>query len=66
MCLSDALWFISRGVVADELITGTLSVIDLSSPMLSGPVRFSVAQSAPINVERRVFAVCLKSAVSEH
>jgi len=63
--LSDALWFISRGVVADELIAGTLIVVDLSSPMLSGPVGFSVAQSAPINVECRVFAECLKFAASE-
>lgn len=66
VCLSDALWFISRGVVADELFAGTLIVVDLSSPMLSGPVGFSVAQSAPINVERRVFAECLKFAASEH
>ena len=66
VCLSDALWFISRGVVADELTAGTLIVVDLSSPMLSGPVGFSVAQSAPINVERRVFAECLKFAASQH
>ncbi len=27
VCLSDALWFISRGVVADELIAGTLIIV---------------------------------------
>ncbi len=62
--LSDALWFISRGVVADELNTGTLIAVALSSPMLSGPVGFSVARAAPINVERSVFAECLKTAAS--
>ena len=64
VCLSDALWFISRGVVADELNAGTLITVALSSPMLSGPVGFSVAQSAPINVERSVFSECLKIAAS--
>ena len=64
VCLSDALWFISRGVVADELNAGTLITVALSSPMLSGPVGFSVAQSAPINVERSVFSDCLKIAAS--
>ena len=64
VCLSDALWFISRGVVTDELDAGTLITVALSSPMLSGPVGFSLAQSAPINIERRVFSECLKVAAS--
>ncbi|MBF9037261.1 LysR family transcriptional regulator [Rhodobacterales bacterium LSUCC0246] len=63
--LSDALWFISHGVVADELKEGTLVAVALSSPLLSGPVGFSVARGAPINVERSVFAECLQFAASK-
>jgi len=63
--LSDALWFISHGVVADELEEGTLVAVALSSPLLSGPVGFSVARGAPINVERSVFAECLQFAASK-
>lgn len=63
--LSDALWFISHGVVADELKEGTLVAVALSSPLLSGPVGFSVARGAPINVERSVFAECLRFAASK-
>ena len=59
---SDAIWFISRGVVADELDAGVLAEVGLSSPMLSGPVGFSVARAAPINVERSVFAEALRRA----
>ena len=60
---SDALWFISRGVVADELAAGSLVAVELSSPLLSGPVGISIARSAPINVERSVLAECLRRAV---
>lgn len=61
--VSDALWFISRGVVADELAAGSLVAVRLASPMLSGPVGISIARSAPINVERSVLAECLRRAV---
>lgn len=57
--ISDALWFISRGVVEDDLATGSLEAVDLASPLLSGPVGISVAKSAPISVECSVFAKCL-------
>ncbi|MEM1237165.1 MAG: LysR substrate-binding domain-containing protein [Pseudomonadota bacterium] len=60
---SDALWFISFGVVADEIANGRLAAIDLQSPMLSGPVGISYLQSAPVSPERNVFAECLRSAV---
>ena len=60
---SDALWFISRGVVADELAAGSLVAVELSAPLLSGPVGISIARSAPINVERSVLAECLRRAV---
>lgn len=63
--LSDALWFISRGVVADELSAGSLTVVGLASPLLSGPVGISISRSANISVERSVFAECLRYAVRD-
>jgi len=62
---SDALWFISRGVVADELAAGSLVAVPLASPLLSGPVGISIAQSAPISLERSVFANCLRQAAAK-
>jgi len=57
------LWFISRGVVADELNNGALVTVDLESPLLSGPVGISVSSSAPLSVERSTLADCLKASV---
>lgn len=56
---SDMLWFISRGVVAEELRLGTLSAVDLGSSLLSGPVGISVSRAAPLSVERSVLSDCL-------
>lgn len=61
--LTDALWFISSGVVADELENGTLIKVELSSPLLSGPVGVSYAQAAPMSVERSVLSECLRTAL---
>ncbi|UWR00304.1 LysR family transcriptional regulator [Rhodobacteraceae bacterium S2214] len=52
VAMSDAIWFISRGVVADELAAGSLVAVALASPLLSGPVGVSVSRSAPVSVER--------------
>lgn len=60
---TDALWFISRGVVADELANGLLIELELSSPLLSGPVGISYSQSAPMSVERSVLSECLRLAL---
>lgn len=57
---SDMLWFISRGVVAEELRLGTLSAVDLGSSLLSGPVGISVSRAAPLSVERSVLSDCLR------
>lgn len=61
---SDMLWFISRGVVADELNNGALVTVDLASPLLSGPVGISVSSSAPLSVGRSMLADCLKASVT--
>ncbi|WP_091845509.1 pca operon transcription factor PcaQ [Palleronia pelagia] len=63
--LSDAVWFISRAVVADDLAAGALVTVALQSPLLSGPVGISVSQTAPINVARDVFAECLRKVSRE-
>ena len=60
---SDALWFISRGVVADELALGRLVAVNLASPLLAGPVGISIARSASLSVARSLFADCLRQAV---
>jgi LysR family pca operon transcriptional activator len=60
---SDSIWFISRGVVGDEIANGSLLPIKLSSPLLSGPVGISISRSAPLSVEREIFSKCLSSAV---
>ena len=58
---SDMLWFISRGVVAEELRLGTLIAVDLASPLLSGPVGISLSRSAPLSVERSILFECLRA-----
>ncbi|MEM8541479.1 MAG: LysR substrate-binding domain-containing protein [Pseudomonadota bacterium] len=62
---SDAIWLISRGVVADELANGYLAAVELASPLLSGPVGTSFSSSAPINLERTVLIDCLQRTASE-
>lgn len=62
---TDALWFISRGVVSDELAVGALASVALSSPLLSGPVGISFAQSVTISVERSVLSDCLRMELSK-
>lgn len=62
---TDAIWFISRGVVSDELATGSLVSVALSSPLLSGPVGISFAQSTPISVESSVLSDCLRTVLSK-
>lgn len=61
---SDMLWFISRGVVADELKNEALVTVDLASPLLAGPVGISISSSAPLSVERSMLADCLKASVT--
>lgn len=60
VALSDAIWFISRGVVADDLADGSLALVGLASPLLSGPLGISVSQSAPISVARSSFESVLQ------
>lgn len=63
--LSDALWFISRGVVADELAAGTLGQIPLDAPMLAGPVGISIREDAPPSPERDDLIASLRDVARE-
>jgi len=58
--LSDAVWFISRGVVAEEIKMGVLGEINLRHPMLAGPVGISLRDDASINLERDAFRDVLR------
>lgn len=44
---SDAVWFISRGVVANELAAGQLVTIDLGAGYLSSAVGLATLQARP-------------------
>jgi LysR family pca operon transcriptional activator len=48
---TDAIWFISRGVVAQELAQGSLRAIPLHAPMMAGPVGISLRQNLPESAE---------------
>ena len=46
---SDYIWFISRGVVMDELLNGSLISCPLQSDLLAGPVGvFTLANATPM------------------
>lgn len=62
---SDALWFISQGVVADDVADGGLACLALASPILSGPVGISVTRAAPINAARATFFDALVKVAQE-
>ena len=49
---SDIVWFISRGVVQEEISRGTLAAINLGSALLAGPVGVFLPQNAKPNPAR--------------
>lgn len=57
---SDMIWFISRGVVADELASGALVDIPLISKLLAGPVGISQKESVPPSLERAALIAALR------
>lgn len=63
--LSDALWFISEGVVADELAQGTLVRLPLAGPMLAGPVGLSLRGDGAPMPERDGLVAALRAAARE-
>ncbi|WP_319517501.1 LysR substrate-binding domain-containing protein [uncultured Martelella sp.] len=59
---SDAIWFISAGVVHDELETGLLSGIRLNDDLLGGPVGVAMRNNAVMTDEQRSLLLALVEA----
>jgi LysR family pca operon transcriptional activator len=49
LAASDAVWFISRGVVAEELARGEMIALPTGARFLSGAVGVTQRQAAPVN-----------------
>lgn len=62
---TDTIWFISRGVVADEIDRGHLRAVDLGSTLLAGPVGISFREDAVPNVARSTLVAHLKRAARD-
>ncbi|SEP11262.1 LysR family transcriptional regulator, pca operon transcriptional activator [Salinihabitans flavidus] len=58
---SDAIWFISRGVVSDELGNGRLRTLKMKAPILAGPVGISQREDAQPMIERKTLTDCLRA-----
>lgn len=59
---SDAVWFISRGVVAHELREGSLAALKARQPMTSGPVGISIREDAIRSSDMEALFACLRDA----
>ncbi|MET3600396.1 LysR substrate-binding domain-containing protein [Martelella mangrovi] len=59
---SDTIWFISAGVVHDELETGQLSGIRLNDDLLGGPVGVAMRNNAVMTDEQRSLLLALVEA----
>lgn len=62
---SDTVWFISRGVVAEELNLGTLVAIDVTDDLLGGSVGVSMRQQTIATDEQRVLLDLLVEAAQD-
>lgn len=49
--LSDAIWFISKSVIADDLASGALTLLPLKSPMLAGAVGICLRENTVLTDE---------------
>lgn len=59
VALSDTVWFISRGVVGDELTAGHLVALDTQAEVFAGPVGISVRDALTPPDEQRGLIDCL-------
>lgn len=62
---TDAIWFISRGVVAEELGNGSLRGLSLNAPMMAGPVGISQRAGLPESPEIAAMITALHSATPQ-
>lgn len=60
---TDAIWFISRGVVAEELANGSLRAVPLNAPMMAGPVGISLRAAMPQNAEVAAMIATLQDGI---
>ncbi|WP_257883820.1 LysR family transcriptional regulator [Roseobacter insulae] len=59
---SDAIWFISKGVIREELHNGLLRALDLDAPMLAGPVGISRRADEAASPEAEALIAALQNA----
>ncbi len=59
---SDAIWFISRGVVAEELASGALMALDLGGLPLAGPVGLTLRSGQAVTDALAVLMQALREA----
>lgn len=59
VALSDTVWFISRGVVAEELAAGQLVALDTETEVFAGPVGISLRGALSPTAEQRGLIDCL-------
>lgn len=58
---SDIVWFISKGVVADELASGVLTTLDPGTELPSGPVGICRRANAELTQETQAFVKLLRA-----
>jgi len=61
---SDAVWFISRGVVASELEDGSLATLPLIDEPLGAPVGISTREDGGLSEEQRGLIAALEEAAT--
>jgi LysR family pca operon transcriptional activator len=62
---SDTIWFISRGVVVDELAEGRMRLLPLDMPMMAGPVGISLRQDVILSPELTDLLASLKAVAGQ-
>lgn len=63
---SDAVWFISRGVVAEEVALGTLVALELAGlPLIAGPVGLTRRAGSEPGAEVQALMAALRAAARE-
>lgn len=60
---SDAIWFISEGVVAREIAQGRLARLPIATGLTAGPVGMMTRAQNPETVEIRLFVQAVRNAV---
>lgn len=63
--ISDAVWFISRGVVAEEIANGSLVALDLGGLPMAGPVGLTLRSGQTVSDDLRALMQALREASLE-